>query len=86
METLFQEAERNRALQYGEDAAGTLHKQNGTLIAAQTAQPAPALSLQTALVKGKVKLALYYKVKPVTVKFRSDSVQSDDDGNARCRT
>ena len=58
-------------MQYSEDAAGTLHKQNGTLhsqngtlvAAAQVAQAVPALSLQTALVKGKVKLALYYKVK-----------------------
>ena len=30
--------------------------------AATMNNPSPALSLQTALVKGKVKLALYYKV------------------------
>ena len=68
-----QEAERSRAIQYGEEA-GTLHKQNGTLMgagsvagaaavaAASLNTPSPGLSLQTALVKGKVKLALYYKV------------------------
>ena len=54
-------------MQYGEEAGTLQQKQNGTLMgaaaaAASMSNSAPALSLQTALVKGKVKLALYYKV------------------------